>query len=323
MKIFMTGSSGFVGEHLVERLLSLKNEVTGYDIQESHISDDMFEHVTGDVSDREHISNVLSEKKYDLIIHLAAKHHDFGIEEKEYFFVNEGGTKNICDAAAKYKVKKIIFVSSVAVYGSSNGPIYDDDPCKPESFYGKSKLAAEKKVEEWFGRDNSRAGYTIRPAVIFGPHNYANMYHLINKVLSKKFVFIGDGSNIKSIAYVSNLVNAILFLINHLKESEYDVFNYSDEPQLTISQIVEKIAEYGKVNFPKLKFPLSVALCLLWPLDIIQKVTGKLIPITANRVKKFNTPTHFESQKIRKLGYSQDVNLDKAFKETIDWIKSN
>ena len=323
MNIFITGSSGFVGKHLISELLEYHNNVTGYDIAEPGITDKFFEHINGDVCDREGLLDALSRKKYDVIIHLAAKHHDFGIKEEEYFAVNEGGTKNLCEAAGKHSINQLIFVSSVAVYGESDKPIFDNSLCLPDSFYGKSKLAGEKIVKKWYDDKKERSAFILRPAVIFGPYNYANMYHLINKVMSMKFIFVGSGKNIKSIAYIDNLINAILFLVNNLTKQRFDIFNYSDEPQLTIKQIVKKITFYGNVHLPKLVIPYSLAIILTWPLDLLEKITGKLIPITSKRIKKFNTATHFESKKIRKFGYNQSINLDKAFKETVDWFKNS
>ncbi len=322
MNIFITGSSGFMGKHLISELLECHNNVTGYDIIQPDISDERFEHISGNICDSQKLLDVLSRKKYDLIIHLAAKHHDFGIKEEEYFAVNEGGTENLCNAAAKYSINKLIFVSSVAVYGSSNKPVYDGDLCSPDSFYGKSKLAAEKQVKKWYEAKKNRSVFIVRPAVIFGPDNYANMYHLINKVISKKFIFIGAGINIKSIAYIKNLVKAISFLMNNLENETFDIFNYSDEPQLMIKQIVQKIAFYGNINMTKIKIPLVLAIILTWPLDLFEKITGKIIPITSKRIKKFNTATHFESKKIRDFGYIQEIDLDEAFKETVAWIKN-
>ena len=87
-----------------------------------------------------------------------------------------------------------------------------------------------------------------------------------------------------------------------------------------IKQIVKKIAFYGNVNLPKIKIPLLLGILLTWPLDLLQAITGKLIPITSNRIKKFNSPTHFESKKIREFGYIQGIDSDQAFQKTVIWI---
>ncbi|MCK4518942.1 MAG: NAD(P)-dependent oxidoreductase [Candidatus Omnitrophica bacterium] len=319
MNIFITGSSGFIGKHLIEKLTNRKNMVTGYDVAEPAISNESFEHISGDICDKDNLINALNQKKHDVIIHLAAKHHDFGVSEEEFFEVNERGTKNLIEAADVCGVKNFLFFSSVAVYGDRSKPVMDDAVCEPTSFYGKSKLAAEKVLEEWTDADNERAVNVIRPVVVFGPENYANMYHLISKIANKKFIFIGKGSNVKSIAYVENVVNAALFLLDNMAPG-ISYYNYSDEPQMPIKEIVKKIAKYAGVKIPGFQIPLFPALVLTYPFDLLEKTTGRIFPITAKRIRKFNTPTHYESKKIRTKGFRQTVSADEAFEKTLKWF---
>ncbi|MCK5306113.1 MAG: NAD(P)-dependent oxidoreductase [Candidatus Omnitrophica bacterium] len=319
MNIFITGSSGFIGKHLIEKLISRKNVVTGYDVTEPAISSELFKHIDGNICDKDSLINALNQKRYDIIIHLAAKHHDFGVSEDEFFEVNEGGTKNLTKAADACGVKNFLFFSSVAVYGDRSKPVMDDAVCEPASFYGKSKLAAEKVLEEWTAVNNERVVNVIRPVVVFGPENYANMYHLISKIANKKFIFIGKGSNIKSIAYVENVVNAALFLLDNMAPG-ISYYNYSDEPQMPVKKIVEKIAYHAGVKISRFRIPLFPALALTYFFDLLEKITGHLFPVTAKRIKKFNTPTHYESRKIRLKGYKQLVSCDEAFGKTLKWF---
>jgi len=241
--------------------------------------------------------------------------------EKEFFDVNEKGTQNLLECASIYGIKKFIFYSSVAVHGEQkNSPTENTKPA-PTSYYGKSKLAGEKMLEKWIEEDENREALIIRPVVVFGPENYANMYHLIKKIYDKKFIFIGKGNNIKSIAYVENLVEATVFLLNRLKPG-IDYFNYCDEPQMTIREIVDIVSHYAGVSIPRIKLPLFIALILTFPFDILEKVTGRLFPVTAKRIKKFNTATHFKTNKIREAGFKQPIDLKEGFRRTLEWFKS-
>jgi nucleoside-diphosphate-sugar epimerase len=94
--------------------------------------------------------------------------------------------------------------------------------------------------------------------VVFEPYNFANMYNLIDKIVKRRFLWIGDGENVKSVAYVKNLVDAIIFLMEKVKEG-FHIFNYADEPHLKAKEIVSLIAKYTNVSVPSIRIPLFLA----------------------------------------------------------------
>jgi len=191
-------------------------------------------------------------------------------------------------------------------------------PPKPDSNYGKSKLAGENRINTWCKENSSRCVVIIRPTVIFGPNNYANVYNLIDKIYRKKFIFVGKGDNIKSVAYVENLVDATIFLIDKLRPG-VQIFNYSDEPQMTISQVVDIISNYMPHKVPKTRLPLWLAKSFGSIFDLLGKITGKNYPITAARMKKFATSTHHKAMKIRDIGFNQKTETKEGFKRMIEW----
>jgi len=320
MKILVTGSTGFIGKFLTKKLSGQGHEVVGIDINapNERISSGSF--LLGSVMKKEDISKAID--GVDVIIHLAAKHHDFGISRDEFFEFNVGSTKNLLDCAAKAGIKKFIFYSSVAVYGNHKAYTTEDTLPTPENDYGESKLAAEKVINTWMAEDRTRQAVIIRPTVVFGPENYANMYNLINTINKKRFLFIGKGDNVKSVAYVENLVDATIFLMERMKQG-VDVFNYSDYPQMTTKNIVKVITKHLSCNMPKLKLPLGLTLAVASIFDFAGKITGYNFPITAKRIKKFNTATHHKSEKIRKLGFRLSVDLSDGFKRMIEWYLKN
>ncbi|MCK5160617.1 MAG: NAD(P)-dependent oxidoreductase [Candidatus Aureabacteria bacterium] len=318
MNILIAGNAGFIGGYLTRKLISLGHNITGLDINPDNPQSKLCKCVAGDICDREAVMGVM--KDIDLVINLAAKHHDFGISEKEYFEVNEGGTKNLLECAAQFDIKKFVFYSSAAVYGShKTSPTEETIPNFP-SPYGRSKLAGEKALANWAKEDSERKALVIRPVVVFGPENYANMYSLIKQIADRKFVFIGKGDNIKAIVYIENLIEATVFLLNHL-EKGIDYFNYVDGPQMTSKQIANIISQYAGIDTPKIHFPFAMAMALAFPCDILEKITGRLFPITAKRIKKFNTETSFNADKIRKAGFKQPLSLEEGFKRTLEWFK--
>ncbi|MDN3513223.1 MAG: NAD(P)-dependent oxidoreductase [Candidatus Brocadia sp.] len=314
MHILITGSAGFIGGYLSKALMNEGHTITGLDICSNEQQASVCNFIMGDIRDKSTLRHAM--KGVNLIIHLAAKLEDFGIPRKEFFAINEGGTKNILDVASESDVKRFIFYSSVAVYGP--GEAVESGKLLPIDDYGRTKLASEKTIKAWADEDNSRMALAIRPTVVFGAHNYANVYRLMDAVVKRKFIWIGDGSNIKSLAYVENLVAMNLFLLNRMKPG-FDVFNYSDEPYMTTRQIVEKIATYAHVPIPRRKIPLFISQLGGMAMDIASNLTGVDLPMRRVRIRKFCAQTYYKSDKIRQCGFKQPVLLDEGLEKTVMW----
>ena len=204
-KIVITGGSGFIGAYFCRLLKKRGDEVVILDLVEpSEISPcDRFVH--GDIRDASAVHDAF--EGCDSIIHLAAAHHDFGIEEETYYTVNEGGLEVMTSVMDELGMKDIVFYSTVAVYGSAPPPLTEETRPEPESFYGKSKLAGEKVLEQWITKGEGRKCLVIRPTITFGPENFANMYSLLRQIESGKFFFASGSNNIKSLSYIENIVD--------------------------------------------------------------------------------------------------------------------
>mgnify|MGYP000983733945 FL=1 len=320
MRVLVIGSSGFIGSFLVEALLRKGYEVVGMDIQPPRKQDPRFVFMRGDILKKEDIAKAAA--GCQAVISLAAAHKDFGISEQEYFQVNRDGTGNVLDVVAGAGIKKFIFYSSVAVYGNPDGFATEETIPEPVNTYGKSKLAGEKLIPSWVQADASREAVVIRPVVIFGPGNFGNMFTLINAICKKRFMCVGKGDNIKSVAYVENLVDATIFAFAGMKPG-LAVYNYADYPEMTITQTVQTIYECLGIRQPRFRLPLRPALFGASIFDVLGKITGINFPITAYRIRKFNTATRFKADKIRSLGFQQRVPLKEGFKRMLDWYAAN
>jgi len=148
MKILVAGSNGFIGSFLCKSLMKDGISVRGFDSQCNQGQPGSFECFTGDIRHRDIVSKAV--KSIDVVVHLIAMHHDFGISESEYFDVNEKGTQNLLTCCSEAGIKKFIFFSSVAVYGTQTKPTNENTTPNPDTPYGSSKLAAEKVVMQWF-----------------------------------------------------------------------------------------------------------------------------------------------------------------------------
>lgn len=316
IEILLTGGSGFIGSHF-HRLLP-SGKFINLDLKAPDFkSSESF--VKGDIRKYEDVIRILRGHRIKTIISLAAKHHDFGIGHDEYFDTNEEGTRVICRAATEAGVNRIVFYSSVAVYGIRDQPSDEGMAPIPDSPYGASKLAGEKVLADWASESPERQVLIIRPTLVFGENNRANMYNLIRQIDSGWYFILGDGSNIKSIAYVENLVRATQYLAERMKTG-VAIYNYADEPQLSVREISTTIAgELGK----KIRWtiPMQIGILLGYPFDALIKITGKNIPISTARIKKLGTQTYHVAEKIRSEGFVAQISTQEGLRRMVAWYR--
>jgi len=271
----------------------------------------------GDVCEPEQVNAILSKYDIECIIHLAAEHKDFGISEAEYFRTNEYGIKVLTEAATKYRVENFVYYSSVAIYGQNTVPSDENSPLAPNNPYGASKQAAEQILRNWSEQDISRKVLIIRPTVVYGVRNFANVYRLIQQIDSSFYVNIGKANNIKSIAFVDNLVQAMLYLMQDMKTG-VSTYNYADEKQMSTREIGQIISTaLGKKQPMTLPYGLMYAMGI--PFDILIKITGKDLPISTNRIKKLCTETYHKADKIRAAGFTPNYDNKYGLEKMVEW----
>jgi nucleoside-diphosphate-sugar epimerase len=318
-RTLVTGGSGFIGRYVCERLIADGCEVTILDLVPPAWPSDGIRVVVGDVRDPSAVDDAMV--GCDEVFHLAAAHHDFGISEATYFDVNEGSAKVLCAAMDRAGIRSACFFSSVAVYGAVPEPRTEESAVAPDSPYGASKLAGEQVFRSWTGQGGDRRVLVIRPAVVFGPRNFANMYALIRQIHSRLFLPIGSGGNVKSTAFVQNLVDATFHLWHCPNRPAFDVYNYADTPHLTSREICDAISEALGRSPLRRSLPLPVALALASPFDAVSRLTGRNLPISSMRVRKLaSLQTRFEADKVRQSGFAPAVPLREGLHRMTRWF---
>jgi len=231
--------------------------------------------------------------------------------------VNVEGTRNVLEAMDACGVKKIIFTSSVAVYGLNKKNPNEEHPADPFNHYGKSKWQAEEVLREWYNKNSESKTLTIiRPSVIFGERNRGNVYNLLKQISSGHFLKIGSCNNKKSMAYVGNVVSLLLYFIENA--SCYNVYNYIDKPDLTMNELIDVVGKSLERKIPSVKVPYFLGIFGGYCFDVLAKITGEKLSISSVRVKKFCATTQFDATIIInsefKAPYSLLEGLDKTIK---------
>ena len=289
-KITVIGGSGFVGTNLCKQL-SLKQQ--DFEIIDLKMSNQFpTKCKIADVRDVETLRTAITG---DVVLNLAAVHRDDVRDKSEYQRTNVDGAENVALVCEEKGIDKIIFTSTVAVYGFAAPGTDEGGVINPFNEYGRTKFDAEEKFRAWHAKaDNSLI--IVRPTVIFGEGNRGNVFNLLNQIASGKFLMVGKGENKKSMAYIGNIVAFLETCIE--TEQTYGVYNYVDTPDLTMNELVSQVREKlkGKSGVgPRLPYWLGIILG--YTADLVAKFTGKNLPVSSIRVKKFASSTEFRSAK--------------------------
>ena len=319
MRILITGGGGFVARHFGARLTREGAALTLFDLTAPEWDSGRAAVVIGDVRDRTAL--LRAARGCDAVLHLAAAHHDAGLSAQTYYDVNEGGARTLCSVLDEVGILDVCFLSTVAVYGAAPEPRNEDTPPQPTTPYGESKLAAEHLFREWAAAAPGRRVLVVRPPVVFGAGNFANMYALIRQIDRRRFVRVGAGDNVKSLVYVDNLVDATL-LAWRRAATGFEIVNVVDKPDLTSREIADIVFRALGKTPPRISIPLRVGIALGWPFDAVSRITGRRFSVSTARIRKYAADqTKFEADKLARLGFQAAVSLEEGLRHMVAWYQ--
>ena len=222
MKVLVTGGTGFLGCHLARRLLKDGYQVTMFDLAPLDAKDliGKVEVIRGDIRNKKAIDEAI--KGHEFVVHAAAA---LPIQryKKVIFSINVKGTKNVLDVSLKHKIKRVIFISTTAVYGvPKHLPETEDSPLDPIGHYGKSKIEGEKLCKE-FG-EKGLSYNIIRPKSFLGPERLGVFQVWFEAIYTGRRVYIlGNGKNKYQLLDVRDVVDAIVKAMR--SDAEKEIFN--------------------------------------------------------------------------------------------------
>ena len=316
MNLTLIGASGFVGTRLMNLLDEDHNsyQLKNIDLLPSHFFNQYT--VIGDVRDEEQMTRELAGA--DVVVLLAAQHRDDVTPTSLYYDTNVGGMRNTLQAMEKNGVKRLVFFSSVAVYGLNKKNPNEEHYKDPFNHYGKSKWQAEQVLQEWYKTHSDWNINIVRPTVIFGERNRGNVYNLLKQIASGRFLMVGSGKNKKSMAYVGNVVAFVKFFIDS-KTSGYNIYNYIDKPDFTTNELVQLVEKVLGGHLPSIHLPYLMGMAGGYVFDAIAFITRKKLSISSVRVKKFCATTEFDSSKMLASGFKAPYTLTEGLSRTLQY----
>lgn len=310
-QVCLIGGSGFVGTRLSKRLESTSQDFQIVDLRRSN----SFGQYTS-IADIRNLDTLRRSVTGDAIIHLAAVHRDDVRPLSLYDETNVEGTKRVCEIAEERGIQKIVFTSTVAVYGLAPPETGETGEIKPFNDYGRTKYEAELVLRAWQKKDPKRSLTIVRPTVIFGEGNRGNVFNFLKQIQSGRFLMVGSGENKKSMAYIENIA---AFLQHCLSFGPgIHVYNYIDKPDYSMNQLVslvrKSLLEKDGVG---LRLPLWMGLCIGYVADAVSVLTKRNLPISSIRVKKFTSTTSFSSAAHEVKGFVAPVAIRKGLENTL------
>ena len=322
-KVLVTGAAGFLGTSLVEKLCRSGYHVRVVLRDSSHPISQLgnVETAVADIRDAKNVQALAS--GCGAIVHLAAKVHaldDFR-EEQDYEAVNIDGTKHILDAAVRSGVNRIVFASSVKVFGEeSSGCIDETQDPDPQTAYGRSKWRAEQLVSEYVARHGLTA-VSLRLPMVYGPTKKGNLYRMIEAIDHGRFPALPRLATVRSLLHVENFVQAVLLCLRApcFQRAAYVV---ADSEPYRVTDLYDWLrAGLGKAP-PQWRVPLwmlkSGARCG----DVLQAISGSPAPLTTQQLTKLIGCAWYSSTAItHELGYQASYSFEQAVPDLIAFYR--
>ena len=265
MKILVTGSWGFVGSHLSKRFLSQGHTVIGVDNAVGGYKDNLTECKTYEIDccDTDAIDHLFAKESFDLVVHCACTAQE-GLSVVSPILITSNtyaATVNVVTASCKYKVKKFVFMSSMARYGDQKPPFIESQSPKPVDPYGIAKVAAEETVKCLCDLHGVQWSVAI-PHNIYGPNQvytdpYRNVVSIfLNRHLQgKPAIIYGDGNQMRSFSYIDDTLS-VFDQICFDDRSNGELFNIGpDEDYVSIKELADICSNITGVNLAHQSMP--------------------------------------------------------------------
>jgi len=331
MKIFVTGSAGFIGSALTLRLLERGDTIVGIDnhnnyydpeLKEArlsrHINNSNYSHIKGDIEDRALIEKVFTENSFDVVVNLAAQAGvRYSIENPfAYIDTNLVGFGNILEGCRNTSVKHLVYASSSSVYGlNTKQPFSTHEPVNhPISLY-----AATKKANELMAHTYSHLYQLpttgLRFFTVYGPYDRPDMalQKFTEAIISgEKIKVFNYGKHRRDFTYIDDIVEGIIRVIDNIplgrdkwnplspdpsfSTAPYKIYNIGRNKPEELNKYIELLEKYLKINAKKELLPLQ-------PGDV---------PDTYADVDDL----------VNELEYEPKISIEEGIKEFVNWYKA-
>lgn len=337
-KVYLTGATGWLGFRMVRALLGGLPDVPGMEEPDSRkpvclipetggtrleFLKSNVEIVNGKLEDKTSLQNFLKDAEDSTLFHIAGVIHPSRI--KTFYLVNDLGTRNLIETAQQAGVKRFVHVSSNSPFGFSRPgePFTESSPYKPYQHYGRSKRRAEEHVLR--ARDTGpMETVIIRPPWFYGPDQPERQSRFIRMIRQGKAPVVGSGDNLRSMAYVDNICQALLFCEKSAAAAG-GTYWIADSRPYTMNEVLETVrrvlAEDFGLTFSARRVRLpGIASEAARVIDTLIQRTG-LYQQEFHVLSEMNKNIACSIEKARQeLGYAPAIELREGMRRSVQWM---
>jgi nucleoside-diphosphate-sugar epimerase len=312
----VTGAAGFVGAHLSRRLASLGHRVIAVDIrpQPAALAVDSIRFLQADLRDIDRWAGELGSVR--TVFHLASVHLQVEASEDEYRAVNRDATVALAHACRAVGVERFVHASTVGIFGHVQHPPADEDaPRHPANAYERTKLEGEVALADAADRLGLDLR-VLRPAWVFGPgcHRTARLLRTIKR---GRFVFVGDGTNLRHPVFVSDVVDAFVLASERDPGVRRDHL-IAGPSAMPLRDRVNACAAAVGAPKPRVVLPRRAAVLLGHGAELGGRLLGKEPPFSRRSLAFFENDNAFDCSAARRdLGYVPQVDFAEGLRRTL------
>ncbi len=311
--VLVTGAGGFIGQHLVAKLLQDGRKVIALDVELGALaglkSNALLRYAQLDLRQHDALKEPVSQA--DTIINLAAAHLEVGVGESYFYDVNVRALENLLTLAAKHQIQRFVHCSSVGVYGPLPATLANEDTgCQPDIAYEKTKLQGELAVADAI-KQTKLSAVIVRPSWVYGP-GCPRTEKLLQSVKKRRFFFVGDGENLRHPLYISDLLRA-LELSATLDIPSGEIIIAAGPRPVTTRELVEQILAISGSDFRPPTLPLAPVALACHITERLYSLFHRQPPFSRRSLKFFTDNSAFDGSKARRLlGFEPMVDLDEG-----------
>ena len=318
MKLLVTGSSGFIGRHVVRQLEERGHEVAGLDRRDP--PDAGGRHFAGDLLDAARVREVMEEVRPEVVIHLAAKTSLKEVApDSPHFHANTVGTGNLMEAmAAAGSVRRALYVSTKYVFRGP--PPAGLRQYRPTTSYGRSKAEMEERI--WDADGAVPEWCILRPTTIWGPGMGPHYQRFLQLVRRGRYVHFGSGGALKHLGYVENTAWQIVRLAEAPAEAVHaKVLYVGDYDAIRVGDWAEGFRRaFDAPPIRSVPMPVAGGLALLG--DLLVRCGWRKFPLTRFRFRNLTEDDLCDMEPTREVCGEAPVGLGEAARRTADWIRT-
>lgn len=328
MRMFVTGATGFIGAHFVERALTEGHDVIGLYRSDGPKHRASIEHLRargaslrrGDVLKPESFENALAGA--DCVCHFAAAFRESGADEAYFERMNVEGTTNVAKAAVAARVKRFIQCGTAGIYGQRvAGTIDENTPIQPWNSYERSKLAADEQVRA-IASEAGMEYVILRPTAVYGPRD-ERLLKLFRSVAKGRFPLFGRGEGRRHMIYVTDLADAFLRACTAPSAANQELI-VAGPKAVPLREMLETIAQAANRPVFGPSLPLKPMLALAAMVEDACKVLKINPPIYRRRMDFYLNDAAFDSRQAQTLlGWQPKVDLAEGFAATLRALRQD